>query len=104
MAGAGLGDLVVFDAAGRRLARMEPGAWFNAPWGIAMAPGEFGEFSHALLVGMFGSGQIAAFNPINVLSEAPGLKAINVPPAFTQVLSIVACAAVTVISPNTTTS
>src|SRR5262249_692298 len=39
--------------------------WFNAPWGIAMAPGEFGEFSHSLLVGMFGSGQIAAFNPIN---------------------------------------
>ena len=30
-----------------------------------MAPGEFGEFSHALLVGMFGSGQIAAFNPID---------------------------------------
>jgi uncharacterized protein (TIGR03118 family) len=30
-----------------------------------MAPGEFGEFSHALLVGMFGRGQIAAFNPIN---------------------------------------
>ena len=30
-----------------------------------MAPGEFGEFSHALLVGMFGSGQIAAFNPIS---------------------------------------
>src|SRR6185503_8411150 len=36
-----------------------------APWGIAMAPGEFGEFSHSLVVGMFGSGQIAAFNPIN---------------------------------------
>ena len=30
-----------------------------------MAPGEFGEFSHALLVGMFGSGQIAAFNPVS---------------------------------------
>ena len=30
-----------------------------------MAPGEFGEFSHSLLVGMFGSGQIAAFNPID---------------------------------------
>jgi uncharacterized protein (TIGR03118 family) len=30
-----------------------------------MAPGDFGEFSHELLVGMFGSGQIAAFNPID---------------------------------------
>jgi len=65
VAGAGLGDLIVFDPGGRRLARLQRGNWFNAPWGIAMAPGEFGEFSHALLVGMFGSGQIAAFNPIN---------------------------------------
>ena len=64
-AGSGLGDLAVFDPSGRRLASMQRGSWFNAPWGIAMAPGEFGEFSHALLVGMFGSGQIAAFNPIS---------------------------------------
>lgn len=63
--GAGLGALVIFDAAGNRLARLQQGNWFNAPWGIAMAPGDFGEFSHSLLVGMFGSGQIAAFNPIN---------------------------------------
>ena len=56
---------MVFDPSGRRLGHMQRGAWFNAPWGIAMAPGEFGEFSHALLVGMFGSGQIAAFNPLN---------------------------------------
>ncbi len=65
VAGPGLGDVIVFDTAGRQLARMQHGSWFNAPWGIAMAPGEFGEFSHALLVGMFGSGQIAAFNPIS---------------------------------------
>jgi uncharacterized protein (TIGR03118 family) len=65
VAGAGLGFVNIFDAAGRRLARLEHGSWFNAPWGIAMAPGEFGEFSHALLIGMFGSGQIAAFNPID---------------------------------------
>jgi uncharacterized protein (TIGR03118 family) len=63
--GAGLGAVIVFDAAGNRLRRLQNGNWFNAPWGIAMAPGEFGEFSHSLLVGMFGSGQIAAFNPIN---------------------------------------
>jgi uncharacterized protein (TIGR03118 family) len=63
--GAGLGAVIVFDAAGRRLAKLQHGDWFNAPWGIAMAPGEFGEFSHSLLIGMFGSGQIAAFNPID---------------------------------------
>ncbi len=63
--GPGIGFVTVFDTTGRRLARLQNGDWFNAPWGIAMAPGEFGEFSHALLVGMFGSGQIAAFNPID---------------------------------------
>jgi uncharacterized protein (TIGR03118 family) len=63
--GAGLGNVIVFDGAGRRLAKLQHGDWFNAPWGIAFAPGEFGEFSHSLLVGMFGSGQIAAFNPVN---------------------------------------
>jgi uncharacterized protein (TIGR03118 family) len=63
--GAGLGFVNVFDTAGRRLAHLQRGLWFNAPWGVAMAPGEFGEFSHSLLVGMFGSGQIAAFNPVN---------------------------------------
>ena len=65
VAGAGLGFVDVFDPAGRLLARLQRGSWFNAPWGIAMAPGEFGEFSHSLLIGMFGSGQIAGFNPIN---------------------------------------
>ena len=65
VAGAGLGFVTVYDTTGQRLARLQNGNWFNAPWGIAMAPGEFGEFSHALLVGMFGSGQIAAFNPID---------------------------------------
>jgi len=63
--GPGLGGVIVFDPSGKRLSRLEHGSWFNAPWGMAMAPGEFGEFSHALLVGMFGSGQIAAFNPID---------------------------------------
>jgi uncharacterized protein (TIGR03118 family) len=63
VAGAGLGFVDVYDTGGRRLSRLERGPWFNAPWGMAMAPGEFGEFSHSLLVGMFGSGQIAAFNP-----------------------------------------
>jgi uncharacterized protein (TIGR03118 family) len=63
--GPGLGGVVVFDTGGTRLARLQQGVWFNAPWGIVLAPGEFGEFSHSLLVGMFGSGQIAAFNPVN---------------------------------------
>jgi uncharacterized protein (TIGR03118 family) len=63
--GAGLGFVNVFTTGGKREARLQTGPWFNAPWGITLAPGEFGEFSHSLLVGMFGSGQIAAFNSVN---------------------------------------
>jgi uncharacterized protein (TIGR03118 family) len=62
--GAGSGFVLVYDRQGRRLARLEHGDWFNAPWGVALAPADFGEFSHTLLVGNFRGGTIAAFNPL----------------------------------------
>ena len=61
--GLGFGFVDVFSREGRLLARLEHGDWFNAPWGVVLAPADFGEFSHALLVGNFGSGTIVAFNP-----------------------------------------
>ena len=37
----------------------------NAPWGVALAPANFGPLSNALLVGNFGgAGKIAAFNSV----------------------------------------
>jgi uncharacterized protein (TIGR03118 family) len=42
--------------------RLEHVGNMNAPWGIALAGSNFGQFSGDLLVGNFGSGQIAAFN------------------------------------------
>jgi uncharacterized protein (TIGR03118 family) len=35
----------------------------NSPWGLAVAPGDFGKFSNDLLVGNFGDGTISAFDP-----------------------------------------
>ena len=35
----------------------------NSPWGLALAPDNFGRFSGALLVGNFGDGHINAYNP-----------------------------------------
>jgi uncharacterized protein (TIGR03118 family) len=61
--GTGLGFVVVFDGHGRNIAHLEHGDWFNAPWGVVQAPADFGEFSHAVLVGNFLGGTIAAFNP-----------------------------------------
>ncbi|NEP85519.1 MAG: TIGR03118 family protein [Okeania sp. SIO2C2] len=34
----------------------------NAPWGLAIAPDDFGEFSNALLVGNFGDGRIVGYD------------------------------------------
>ncbi|MGZ4683672.1 MAG: TIGR03118 family protein, partial [Acidimicrobiales bacterium] len=34
-----------------------------SPWGLALAPSDFGRFSGALLVGNFGNGRIHAYDP-----------------------------------------
>jgi uncharacterized protein (TIGR03118 family) len=60
--GPGLGFVEVFTPGGHLIRRLQHGDWLNAPWGVTLAPSDFGAFSHYLLVGQFGSGQIAAYN------------------------------------------
>jgi uncharacterized protein (TIGR03118 family) len=67
--GPGLGYVDIFSSSGRLLRRLEHGPWLNAPWGVALAPLDFGTFSHDLLIGQFsgggsteGSGTIAAYD------------------------------------------
>ncbi len=74
--GAGLGLVNVFDTGGRLLRHLvaESGA-LNAPWGIALAPADFGTLSNALLIGNSGDGRINAYDPasgvfIGTLSDA----------------------------------
>ncbi|MEO6909388.1 MAG: TIGR03118 family protein, partial [Edaphobacter sp.] len=62
--GAGLGRVDVFSPRGKLLGRLQQGSWFNAPWGMALASGDFGIYSHDVLVGQFGSGEILAFDPV----------------------------------------
>jgi uncharacterized protein (TIGR03118 family) len=52
-AGPGLGYVDVFNSAGKLVHRLEHGSWLNVPWGVALAPLDFGRFSHDLLVGQF---------------------------------------------------
>jgi uncharacterized protein (TIGR03118 family) len=59
----GSGFVDVFDTSGHLLQRLILGNHLNAPWGLALAPGDFGQFSNALLVGNFGNGHIQAFDP-----------------------------------------
>ncbi|HXE15082.1 MAG TPA: TIGR03118 family protein [Bryobacteraceae bacterium] len=62
VAGSGNGLLTAFTPGGKLIRIFEHGPWLNSPWGITLAPDDFGAFSHYLLVGQFGSGQIAAYN------------------------------------------
>jgi uncharacterized protein (TIGR03118 family) len=62
--GPGLGYVDVFSPTGHLLHRLQHGQWFNGPWGITQAPNDFGAYSHNILVGQFGSGQILVFDPV----------------------------------------
>jgi Ca2+-binding RTX toxin-like protein len=77
VAGAGNGFISVFDLNGNFQNRLVSNGALNSPWGMAMAPANFGDFSNMLLVGNFGSGRINAYDPITgafkgTLSESPG--------------------------------
>ncbi|MDB5906029.1 MAG: hypothetical protein JWP34_143 [Massilia sp.] len=61
--GAGLGIIDVFDSSGAFIKQLAMGGVLNAPWGMTMAPANFGPFSGDLLVANFGDGKINAFNP-----------------------------------------
>ncbi len=58
--GPGLGRIVAYDRDGNMLQDYAQHSLLNAPWGLAIAPSDFGRFSNALLVANFGDGTIAA--------------------------------------------
>ena len=60
-AGRGRGFVDVFDTSGKLLQRVASQGTLNSPWGIALAPSNFGRNSNELLVGNFGDGRINAF-------------------------------------------
>jgi uncharacterized protein (TIGR03118 family) len=63
--GAGLGIVDVYDTSGHLLQRLISQGALTAPWGLTLAPKQFGAFGGDLLVGNFGDGVINAYNPSN---------------------------------------
>src|SRR5262249_2005412 len=59
--GVGHGFVREFDPFGRIVSRVGQHGTLNSPWGLAMAPADFGTFGGCLLVGNFGDGKINAF-------------------------------------------
>jgi len=80
VAGVGHGFVDIFSPAGTLLQRLGGGGFqpeFNSPWGIVMAPSDFGRFSNDLLIGNFGDSRVSAFDPktgafLGQLSDAQG--------------------------------
>ena len=73
LAGAGFGFVSAFGTDGTFHGRIASGGDLNAPWGLAMAPANFGKFSGDLLVGNFGDGRIHAFRHTSSGWEARGV-------------------------------
>jgi len=61
VSGIGHGFVRQFDANGNLVAKVASRGLLNSPWGLALAPDNFGKFGGCLLVGNFGNGQINAF-------------------------------------------
>jgi uncharacterized protein (TIGR03118 family) len=62
VAGTGNGYVDILDTTGKLLQRFATNGPLNSPWGLALAPTNFGSFSGALLAGNFGDGKIDAFD------------------------------------------
>jgi uncharacterized protein (TIGR03118 family) len=81
--GVGDGFVRVYDANGNLLSVPSiSGGNLDAPWGVALAPSNFGDFSNDLLVGNFGNGQINAYDPttgafIGTILGPNGLPLVN---------------------------
>jgi uncharacterized protein (TIGR03118 family) len=56
------GAVDIFSTAGKLIKRLTNNAHLKAPWGVALAPKNFGPASNALLVGNVGDGRISVFN------------------------------------------
>jgi uncharacterized protein (TIGR03118 family) len=56
------GAVDIFDTAGNLIKTFTKDAHLKAPWGVALAPKNFGPASNALLVGNLADGRITAFN------------------------------------------
>ncbi|MGE5815226.1 MAG: TIGR03118 family protein, partial [Acidobacteriota bacterium] len=63
IAGQGNGFVDAYDLSGNFVRRVASGGVLNAPWGVALAPDDFGKYSNDLLIGNFGDGKIHAFSP-----------------------------------------
>jgi uncharacterized protein (TIGR03118 family) len=72
-----------FNSSGTFLGRIATGGSLYAPWGITLAPADFGSFGGDLLIGQFGDGQILVYDPthndqfLGTLNGPNGMPIVN---------------------------
>jgi len=66
---AGCGFVDSFDLSGNLIKRFASKGHLNAPWGMALAPGNFGTFSGDALIGNLGDGKINAYKSGKFLGQ-----------------------------------
>ncbi len=79
VAGLGNGYIDVFSPSGAMLSRFASNAPLDEPWGLAVAPSNFGQFSGDLLVADHGDGRILAFDPATGAYLGPFIDGSNQP-------------------------
>ena len=75
--GLGRGFVDEFSTSGNLIRRIASHGSLNAPWGVAIAPKNFGSFSGDLLVGNLGDGHITAYDPSKNFASEGQLKNAN---------------------------
>jgi uncharacterized protein (TIGR03118 family) len=73
------GFIAKFELDGTFIMSSDAGGLFNAPWGFALAPSDFGPYGDTLLVGNFGDGRILALDMESLEPEGYVLDAAGQP-------------------------
>ena len=76
------GYVIEYDSSGNFIKQIAASGPLDAPWGITLAPANFGSFSDDLLVGNFGNGEILVYDPttdtyLGTIDGTNGLPLVN---------------------------
>ena len=79
--GKGHGFVDIFSPTGALLTHFAGGGQLDSPWGVALAPANFGPLSNLFLIGNFGDGRINAYDPtgkfVSTLNGKNGKPIVN---------------------------
>ncbi len=79
--GRGHGFVDIFSPTGTLLTHFAGGGQLDSPWGVALAPANFGPLSNLFLIGNFGDGKINAYDPsgkfVSTLNGKNGKPIVN---------------------------